>query len=126
MPAPARPWRLFARLFAIVDRAITAARNLGSGSGLLDQAIVEEVQSPQIVPRRGMILAAALMAIFMPAAESSIVATALPTIIGDLGGFELFSWVFPVPVLGIAGPTPLCARPAAPSCPPRVFFACST
>ena len=62
----------------------------------MDQAIVEEVR-PQIVPRRGMILAAALMAIFMPAAESSIVATALPTIIGDLGGFELFSWVFAVP-----------------------------
>src|SRR5260370_16487993 len=56
---PGRPWRLFARLFAIADRPITAARNLGSGSGLLDQAIVDELQSPQILPRRAMILAPA-------------------------------------------------------------------
>src|SRR5260370_18993139 len=106
MPAPARPWRLFARLFAIADRPITAARNLGSGSGLLDHAIVEQVQAPQIVPRRGMILAAALMAIFMPAAESSIVATALPTIIGDLGGFGTFSWGPPRGRPALAGTTP--------------------
>src|SRR5712692_6243413 len=106
MPAPARPWRLLAP----ADRPITAAQNLGSGSGLLDQAIVEQVQSPQIVPRRGMILAAALMAIFMPAAESSIVATALPTIIGDLGGFHLFSWVFAVQVLTMAVTIPLYGR----------------
>src|SRR5712664_82843 len=46
------------RLFASADRPITAAQNLGIGSGLLDQAIVEEVP-PQIVPRRGLILAAA-------------------------------------------------------------------
>src|SRR5260370_39229960 len=103
MPAAGRPWRLFAGLFAIADRPITAARNLGSGSGLLDQAIVEEVQSPQIVPRRGMILAAALMAIFMPAAESSIVATALPTIIGDLGGRWPFTAGLAVPLPAVAG-----------------------
>jgi len=54
------------------------------------------------VPRRGWVLAAALMAIFMPAVESSIVATALPTIIGDLGGFHLFSWVFAIQFLTMA------------------------
>src|SRR5260370_416652 len=59
MPAPGRAWRLFARLFAIADRPITAARKLGSRRGLLVQAIVQEVQSPQIVPRRRMIAAAA-------------------------------------------------------------------
>ena len=77
----------------------------------MDQAIVDEVRAAVIVPRRGLVLAAALMAIFMPAVESSIVATALPTIIGDLGGFHLFSWVFAVPLLTQAiekdGDTPL-------------------
>src|SRR6266852_2686121 len=122
MPAPCRPWRLFARLFAIADRPITAAQNLGIGSGVLDQAIVEKVQSPQIVPRRGMILAAALMAIFMPAAESSIVATALPTIIGDLGGFHLFSWVFAVPLLTMAVTIPLYGRLADLYGRKQIFF----
>src|SRR5258708_1000223 len=57
-----------------------------------------------------MILAAALMATFMPAVESAIVATALPTIIGDLGGFRLISWVFAVPLLTMAVTIPLYGR----------------
>src|SRR5262245_51370372 len=43
---------------------------------------------------RGLILAAAVMATFMTAVESTIVATAMPTIVADLGDFHLFSWVF--------------------------------
>ena len=35
-----------------------------------------------------------MMAIFMAAVEGTIVATAMPTIVADLGGFSLFSWVF--------------------------------
>lgn len=35
-----------------------------------------------------------MMAMFTAAVESSIVATAMPTIVSDLGGFQLFSWVF--------------------------------
>jgi len=75
-----------------------------------------------IVPRRGMVLAAALMAIFMPAAEASIVATALPTIIGDLGGFQLFSWVFTMPFLAMAVTIPLYGRLADLYGRKRVFF----
>jgi EmrB/QacA subfamily drug resistance transporter len=76
----------------------------------VDQAIAEKVRPARFVPRRGLVLAAALMAIFMPAVEASIVATALPTIIGDLGGFELFSWVFAVPLLTTAVTIPLYGR----------------
>ena len=76
----------------------------------MDQAVVDEVGAVMIVPHRGWVLAAALMAIFMPAVESSIVATALPTIIGDLGGFHLFSWVFAVPLLTQAVTIPLYGR----------------
>jgi EmrB/QacA subfamily drug resistance transporter len=88
----------------------------------LDQAIVEEVRAARTVPRRGWVLAAALMAIFMPAVESSIVATALPTIIGDLGGFHLFSWVFAIQFLTMAVTIPLYGRLADLYGRKRVFF----
>ncbi len=88
----------------------------------VDQAIVEEVRPSRFVPRRGLMLAAALMAIFMPAVEASIVATALPTIIGDLGGFHLFSWVFAVPLLTQAVTIPLYGRLADLYGRKRVFF----
>jgi EmrB/QacA subfamily drug resistance transporter len=88
----------------------------------LDQAIAEEARPAVVVPRRGLVLAAALMAIFMPAVESSIVATALPTIIGDLGGFHLFSWVFAVPLLTMAVTIPLYGRLADLYGRKRVFF----
>ena len=62
------------------------------------------------------------MAIFMPAVESSIVATAMPTIVGDLGGFHLFSWVFAVPLLTMAVTIPLYGRLADLYGRKRVFF----
>jgi len=43
---------------------------------------------------RGAVLAAAMMAMVLTATEGSIVATAMPTIGADLGGFDLFSWAF--------------------------------
>src|SRR6266536_3315653 len=92
-----------------------------SENARLDQAIVDEVR-PAVVPRRGLVLAAALMAIFMPAVESSIVATALPTIIGDLGGFHLFSWVFAIQFLTMAVTIPLSGRLADLYGRKRVFF----
>ena len=44
--------------------------------------------------RPGLILAATMMATFMTAVETTIVATAMPTIVADLEDFHLFSWVF--------------------------------
>ncbi|OGA13707.1 MAG: hypothetical protein A3H32_16295 [Betaproteobacteria bacterium RIFCSPLOWO2_02_FULL_63_19] len=44
--------------------------------------------------RRALVLAALVIAMFMAAIEATIVATALPTIAGKLGGIELYSWVF--------------------------------
>ena len=43
---------------------------------------------------RPLVLAALVIAMFMAAIEATIVATALPTIAGKLGGLELYSWVF--------------------------------
>ena len=93
-----------------------------AGAAGLDQTIAEEARPAVVVPRRGLVLPAALMAIFMPAVESSIVATALPTIIGDLGGFHLFSWVFAVPFLTMAVTIPLYGRLADLYGRKRVFF----
>jgi len=51
-----------------------------------------------------------MLAIFMAAVEATIVATAMPTIVSDLGGFGLFSWVFAAYLLAQAVSTPLYGR----------------
>jgi EmrB/QacA subfamily drug resistance transporter len=49
--------------------------------------------------RRPFVLAAVMLAMFMAAIEATIVATAMPSIVAELGGFSLFSWVFSVYLL---------------------------
>lgn len=44
--------------------------------------------------RRSFVLAAVMLAMFMNAIEGTIVSTAMPAIVSDLGGFSLYSWVF--------------------------------
>jgi len=48
-----------------------------------------------------------MLAMFMAAVEATIVATAMPTIIADLGGFQLFSWVFAIYLLTQAVSAPI-------------------
>ncbi len=60
--------------------------------------------------RKGLIFAAALATIFMAAIEVTIVATAMPTIVADLGGFDLFSWVFSAYLLTQAVMIPIYGR----------------
>src|SRR5699024_12046750 len=43
---------------------------------------------------RPLVLTSLIIAMFMAAIEGTIVATAMPSIVGDLGGFSLYSWVF--------------------------------
>ena len=88
----------------------------------MDQTIAEQVRPAVVVPRRTVIMVAALIATFIPAVESSIVATAMPTIVGKLGGFHLFSWVFAVPLLTMAVTIPLYGRLADIYGRKRVFF----
>src|ERR1700749_4903599 len=91
----------------------------------------EAVKQPEInVPavdqakRRGrsLVLAACLMATFVTATESTIVATAMPTIVGDLGGFDLFSWVFTMFRLAQAVSIPIYGRLADMFGRKKVFF----
>ncbi|MFZ3579900.1 MDR family MFS transporter [Virgibacillus sp. DJP39] len=43
---------------------------------------------------RPFILASVMLGMFLAAIEGTIVATAIPSIVADLGGFSLYSWVF--------------------------------
>ena len=72
---------------------------------------------------RGLVLAAAMMAIVLTATEGSIVATAMPTIVADLGGFHLFSWAFAAFLLTQAVSIPIYGRLADLYGRKPVFFA---
>lgn len=57
--------------------------------------------------KRGFILVSIMLAMFMAAIEGTIIATAMPNIVAELGGFSLFSWVFSVFLLAQAVTIPL-------------------
>ena len=44
--------------------------------------------------KRPYILAAVMLAMFLNAIEGTIVSTAMPSIVNELGGFSQYSWVF--------------------------------
>ena len=65
------------------------------------KVVIPEVQTEDAPAplRRGWILAALMMTMMLAAMDSTIVSTAIPQIVGDLGGFSLFSWVFSIYLL---------------------------
>lgn len=73
--------------------------------------------------RKRLVTAGCMLAIFMAAVEVTIVATAMPTIVADLGGAHLFSWVFSAYLLTQAVTTPLYGRLADIYGRKRVFIA---
>jgi EmrB/QacA subfamily drug resistance transporter len=85
---------------------------------------MQGVQAPPPVATAGrkLVLAACLMATFMAAVESTIIATAIPTIVADLGGFSLFSWVFTIYLLTQAVSIPVYGRLADTYGRRNVFF----
>jgi EmrB/QacA subfamily drug resistance transporter len=58
-------------------------------------------------PRLGIVFAGLMLVMLLAALDSTIVATALPTIVGDLGGLERLSWVTSAYLLGQTAVTPL-------------------
>ena len=58
-----------------------------------------EVESAPKPLQRGWILAALMVTMMLAAMDNTIVSTAIPQIVGDLGGFSLFSWVFSIYLL---------------------------
>ena len=49
---------------------------------------------PGSSPARGRVLSGVMLSIFLGAMESTVVATAMPTVVAALGGMEIYSWVF--------------------------------
>lgn len=49
--------------------------------------------------KRGWILAALMLCMMLAAMDTTIVSTAIPQIVGDLGGFARFAWVFSIYLL---------------------------
>jgi len=57
--------------------------------------------------KRLYVIAAALLALFLGALDTLIMGAAMPTIVSDLGGIELYSWVFSVYLLSRAVSLPI-------------------
>src|SRR6201991_4074901 len=57
--------------------------------------------------RRPLVLATVMLATFIVAIETTIVATAMPRIVGQLGGFTYYSWVFSAVLLAQSATTPI-------------------
>src|SRR5487761_2520558 len=72
---------------------------------------------------RRWVIAAVMAMMFMIAIEGTIVATAMPTIVGELGGFDLFSWVFTAYLLTQAVTIPIYGRLADLFGRKRILFA---
>ncbi len=78
----------------------------------------------EVVPRRvRLIIAAMLISTFMAAVEVTVISTAMPTIVGQLGGFDLFTWAFGVYLLGQAVMTPIYGRLADQYGRKRIYIA---
>jgi EmrB/QacA subfamily drug resistance transporter len=80
-------------------RASRAATEIGRGNG----------QDSQELPRRQVLLifTALVVGMLIAAVDQTIVATALPTIVGDLGGLDSLSWVITAYLLAMTVATPL-------------------
>ena len=59
---------------------------------------------------RAAIVGALMLTIGLAAIDSTIVATAVPQIVADLGGFSLFPWIFSIYLLTQAVTVPIYGR----------------
>lgn len=66
--------------------------------------------APPVAVRRGVILGGLMLAMGLVALDTTIVATAVPSIVGQLGGFSLFAWLFSIYLLTQTVTIPICGR----------------
>lgn len=59
---------------------------------------------------RGPVLISVMLSTGLVAIDSTVLATAVPSIVGELGGFHLFPWLFSAYLLGQAVTTPIYAK----------------
>ncbi|MBO7743096.1 MFS transporter [Paenibacillus sp. MWE-103] len=60
----------------------------------MSQTVLVQSKSLARKTQRPLVLGALVLAMFMSAIEMTIISTAMPSIVGELGGFSLYSWVF--------------------------------
>ncbi|MFI7385971.1 MDR family MFS transporter [Streptomyces sp. NPDC049813] len=60
--------------------------------------------------RRGAVVAALMLSMALAALDSTIVSTAVPQIVGELGGFSVFSWLFSGYLLAVTVTLPVYGR----------------
>src|SRR4051794_18325362 len=68
------------------------------------QAVTEQRDA---APRVGLVIGALLVVMLLASLDQTIVSTALPTIVGDLGGLDRISWVVTSYLLAVTIVTPL-------------------
>lgn len=73
--------------------------------------------------RRRWVLAGCMAIMFMTAVEGSIVATAMPSIVAELGGYRYFAWAFSAYLLSMAVTIPIYGRLSDVFGRKKVFFA---
>ncbi len=59
---------------------------------------------------RPLTVVALMLAIFMAAMEVTVVSTAMPTVVGDLGGVDLYAWVFAAYMLAATTAMPIAGK----------------
>lgn len=65
----------------------------------MQASVSPETNEPAATAHRGWILAALMLTMTLAAMDITIVATAIPQIVGDLGGFNKFNWLFSIYLL---------------------------
>ncbi len=70
----------------------------------------EPMSPPGRPPHHRGVVATLLIVIFLASLDQTIVATALPTIVGDLGGLQHLSWVVTGYLLAVTIVAPLCGK----------------
>ena len=72
-----------------------------------DEALVAPAGRDGAKPRVALIFTGLMLAMVLAALDQTIVSTALPTIVGDLGGLDPLSWVVTAYLLATTVSTPL-------------------
>jgi EmrB/QacA subfamily drug resistance transporter len=72
-----------------------------------DVAQTSGIETPPKPRALGIVMAALMLCLFLSALDQTIVATALPTIVGDLGGLDQISWVVTAYLLSSTVSVPL-------------------
>ncbi|MFG2293701.1 MFS transporter [Streptomyces sp. NPDC048603] len=73
---------------------VGTGENAGAAHGAAEDAAGVPAKAPAAGRPRRAVVAALMLAMALVALEGTIVATAVPQIVGDLGGFSVFSWLF--------------------------------